>query len=238
MNTMTPLRLPSLLWASLGLIGALACGWAVAAAPAARIDPALLGAAAYLAIWIPLLAALGLSFARRRLGQAAVFLGLRFHALDALWGVGVGCMGRAFDAFLRLLLTGSTGLVQQPTISAIVGPFAQAVALGIIAPVLIAPVLEEIYFRGLIQRTLAAALEPLSPTVNRVLAVVITSLAFAVVHALLLIGTPPEALLAGISTFFFALLAGAAAAVTKRLGGSIVGHVVFNGLAVMLTWSS
>lgn len=238
MKTTTPRHLPRLLWSALGLITAIACAWAVEAASTERIDPAVLSAAAYLAVWIPLLVALVLSFAGQSAREAAGFLGLRFHALDALWGIGLGCMGRAFDAFLRLLLTGSTGLVQQPTLSAIVYPGTQVVAFGIIAPILIAPVIEEIYFRGLIQRALATAFEPLGNTVKWVIAVVVTSLTFALVHAFLLMGTPREALLAGISTFFFALLAGATAAATKRLGGSVVGHVVFNGLAVILTWPS
>ncbi|WP_171041340.1 CPBP family intramembrane glutamic endopeptidase [Sinomonas susongensis] len=233
---MTTLRVPRLVWAALGLIAAVVCGWAIEAIPPARIDPTLLGAAAFLAVWIPLLGALVLSFARQRLNEAASALGLRFQPLDVLWGLGIGCLARAFDAFLRLLLTGSSGLVPQPTLSALASPVVQTVVLGILAPVLIAPVLEEIYFRGLIQRSLASSLEPLGRAPRMAAAVVLTSLAFALVHALLLVGAPTEAMLTGISTFVFALLAGATAAVTNRLGGSIAGHVVFNGLGVLLTW--
>jgi membrane protease YdiL (CAAX protease family) len=163
-------------------------------------------------------------------------LGLRFRPIDLLWGVGIGFIGRSVDAILRLVMVGSTGLGQQPTISAIAAPIAQTVALGIIAPVLIAPVLEEIYFRGLIQRSTAALLEPLGTVTKWTAAVILTSLAFALVHALLLLAQPEEAMLAGISTFVFALLAGTVAAATNRLGGAVVGHVVFNGLGVLLTW--
>lgn len=236
MDTMTRVRVPHLAWATLGLLAAVVFGWAIETIPPARLDPTLLGAAAFLAVWIPLLAALALCFKRERLSETVGFLGLRFQPLDVLWGLGIGCIGRAFDAFLRVAVTGSTGLVQQPTLSALASPVVQTVALGVLAPVLIAPVIEEIYFRGLIQRSLAAALEPLGRAPKWAAAVVLTSLAFALVHALLLIGTPSEAMLTGISTFVFALLAGATAAATNRLGGSITGHIVFNGLGVLLTW--
>jgi hypothetical protein len=177
-----------------------------------------------------------LTLRRANSGDASTMLGLRFRWIDLLWGAGIGFIGRSADAFLRLVVVGSTGLGQQPTISAIAALNAQTVALGIIAPVLIAPVIEEIYFRGLIQRSLAAALEPLSAVTRWAAAVVLTSLAFALVHALLLLAQPEEAMLAGISTFIFALLAGTTAAATNRLGGAVVGHVAFNGLGVLLTW--
>jgi hypothetical protein len=170
--------------------------------------------------------------------DTSALLGLRFRPIDLLWGVGIGFVGRSVDAVLRLLVVGSTGLGQQPTISAIAAPIAQTVALGIIAPVLISPVLEEIYFRGLIQRSTAALLEPLGGVTKWSAAVVLTSLAFALVHSLLMLATPTEATLTGISTFVFALGAGTVAAATNRLGGAVVGHVVFNGLGVLLTWSA
>ncbi|MCH6471819.1 CPBP family intramembrane glutamic endopeptidase [Sinomonas terrae] len=236
MDTITPLRVPRLAWATLGLVAAVVCGWAIEAIPPAQVNPTLLGAVAFLGVWIPLLAALTLCFAKQRLSETLAFLGLRFQPLDALWGLGIGCLGRAFDAFLRMVLTGSGGLVLQPTLSALASPVVQTIVLGILAPVVIAPVIEEIYFRGLIQRSLAAALEPLGRAPRWAAAVVLTSLAFALVHALLLIGTPNEAMLTGISTFIFALLAGTTAAATNRLGGSIAGHIVFNGLGVLLTW--
>lgn len=236
MDTKTSVRRPQLMWAALGLVVAIACGWAVEAASPAQFDPSILEVAAYVAIWIPLMIALGLSFAGRSVREAVALLGLQFRAIDLLWGIGIGCLGRAADALLRLVVMGSTGLVQQPTLSSIVSPDAQTVALGVVAPVLIAPVIEEIYFRGLIQRRLAAVLDRLGSAAKWTCAVVVTSVVFALVHALLLLSTPTEAALAGVSTLVFALLAGATAAATQRLGGAMVGHVVFNGLGVLLTW--
>jgi hypothetical protein len=200
-------------------------------------SPALLSAAAaYAVAWLPMFVVLFLVFRGRRLQDASTALGLCFRPIDLLWGAGIGFVARAADAVLRLAVVGSTGLGQQPTLSAIAAPNAQTIALGIIAPVLIAPLIEEIFFRGLIQRGVAAALEPLGFVTKWTAAVVLTSLAFALVHALLLLATPDEAALVGISTFVFALAAGTTAAATDRLGGAAVGHVVFNGLGVLLTW--
>lgn len=235
MVTKTRRRVPRLVWAGFGLVAAVLCGWTVEAAAAAHLDPALLGVAAYVLVWVPLVLALILSFAGQTVRDAAAYLGLRFRAIDLLWGVGIGCLARAADALIRTLATGSTGLAPQPTLSSIGGLGVQAVALGIIAPVVIAPILEETYFRGLVLRSLAAALGRFSAAARWGAAVVITAAAFALVHALLLAGTPGEAVLTGLSTFLFALLAGAVAAATQRLGGAIVGHVVFNGLGVLLT---
>ena len=221
--------------AGAGLLVTLVGAWALEN-QARPTNPDLLSAAAYAVAWLPMAVVLFLAFRGESLRDASTALGLRFQPIDLLWGAGIGFVARAADAVLRLALVGSTGLGQQPTISAIEVPIAQTVALGIIAPVLIAPVLEEIYFRGLIQRSTAALLEPLGTVTKWTAAVVLTSLAFALVHALLLLAQPEEAMLAGISTFAFALLAGTVAAATNRLGGAVVGHIVFNGLGVLLTW--
>ena len=235
MDTTTATRPRHLVMAGAGLLVTLVGAWALESV-ARPGNPDLLSAAAYAVAWLPMAIVLFLVFRGQSLRDASTALGLRFQPIDLLWGAGIGFIARAADAVLRLALVGSTGLSQQPTLSAIAAPNAQTVALGIVAPVLIAPLLEEIYFRGLIQRGLAAALEPHGAVTKWSAAVVLTSLAFALVHALLLLAMPGEAVLAGISTFVFALLAGTTAAATNRLGGAAVGHVVFNGLGVLLTW--
>ncbi|WP_138416457.1 CPBP family intramembrane glutamic endopeptidase [Sinomonas gamaensis] len=235
MDTLTAARPRHLLLAGVGLLTTLLGAWGLETL-APPTDSVLLNLAAYAVAWVPTILVLVLAFRGLSRQATSALLGLRFRPIDLVWGVGIGFVGRSVDAVLRLAVVGSTGLSQQPTISAIAAPIAQTVALGIIAPVLIAPVLEEVYFRGLIQRSAAALLEPLGPVTKWTAAVILTSLAFALVHALLLIAQPEEAMLAGVSTFVFALLAGTMAAATNRLGGAVVGHVVFNGLGVLLTW--
>lgn len=235
MDTLTLAPPRHLLLAGAGLLATVLGAWALESM-ARPSESVLLSLAAYGVAWVPMIVVLVLVFRRFSNQDRSAALGLRFRPMDLLWGVGIGFIGRSVDAILRLVMVGSTGLGQQPTISAIAAPIAQTVALGIIAPVLVAPVLEEIYFRGLIQRSAAALLEPLGTVTKWTAAVILTSLAFALVHALLLLAQPEEAMLAGISTFVFALLAGTVAAATNRLGGAVVGHVVFNGLGVLLTW--
>ncbi|MEA5456999.1 CPBP family glutamic-type intramembrane protease [Sinomonas sp. JGH33] len=228
-----------LAWAFLGLVGAVACGWGVEMLSTTIASSPILEASAYLAVWIPLVAALILGLRGQRPREALTALGLRLRPLDLLWGIGIGCMGRAADAMLRLLAVGSTGASHAPTLSSVpasISPAAQTIVLGILAPVIVAPVLEELYFRGFLQRALAAAFARFGEVAKWSLAVVLCSLAFAAVHSLLLLANPAEALLTGAATLVFALAAGTTAAATGRLGGAVVGHVVFNGLGVLLTW--
>lgn len=238
MEISTDVRKMQLLWAGLGIVAALTCGWGVQRLSGQVPYSPLLGVAAYLAVWIPFLAALTASFWSETYVRAIAWLGLRLRPLDLLWGIGIGSMVRAFDAALRLSVTGSTGLDRQPALSAIGNLSTETIAWGVLAPVLIAPVLEEIYFRGLIQRALAETFAMLGSVARWSAAVVLTSALFAGVHSLLLLTSPREALLTGLTTFVFALAAGTTAAATRRLGGAIVGHIVFNGLGMLLTWSA
>jgi hypothetical protein len=61
-------------------------------------------------------------------------------------------------------------------------------------------------------------------------AVVVSAVTFALIH-LINAGSPTAVFVIGLSTF--GLGAGALAAVTDRLGGAIVAHVVFNAMVVL-----
>lgn len=234
---------------------------------------------AYLATWVPMLAAVVVAYLGAGWRGAAAGLGLRggglpgrvgvplgggprrdvgvplgvawslgaLWAVDVLWGVAAGCLARAIDAFVNIALYRSTGLNPQPSLGA--GIDGWFIVTGLLAPVLLAPVIEEIFFRGLLQRSLIAGLgRGMPPVVAAIGGVVVTSAVFALVHILVgmsatggatvfgpaAIGTAMVGL--GLSTFVFALAAGAIAAATGRIRGAIVAHVVFNGLAVLLTW--
>jgi membrane protease YdiL (CAAX protease family) len=64
------------------------------------------------------------------------------------------------------------------------------------------------------------------------IAVVVSAATFALIH-LIGVGSPTAALVVGLSTLLFGLGAGALAAMTGRIGGAIVAHVVFNALVVL-----
>ncbi|MDQ4502973.1 CPBP family intramembrane glutamic endopeptidase [Sinomonas sp. ASV322] len=233
METIAALRVRRLTWAGLGIVATLACGLA-AENWAPRDNPHVSGLLAYLAAWLPMLAALTLAMKGNSFRQIVSYLGIRVHAMDIFWGLGLACAARAADGYLQILLTGSTGLESQPTLGAVVS--GSTLVTGVVAPVIIAPLLEEFFFRGLIQRTLTELLRPRSAFARATVAVVVTSLVFAAIHVLLLARTPTELAALAAGTFIFSVGAGIAAAATSRLGAAMVGHVVFNGLGVWLTW--
>jgi membrane protease YdiL (CAAX protease family) len=201
------------------------------------VPPVVSVTVSYLVIWVPLLAAV--VFAMIGLGRVGALrrLGLRLRPLDLVWGVGVGLVARVIDAVVNLGLVGATGLEPAPTIDG--GPVLGVLVVTVLARVLLAPVVEEVFFRGLLQRSTARLLSTptrLDPRGAAVMAVITTSLVFALMHALVGSLSPTGLLVTLVSTTVFGLLVGSLAAATGRIGGAVVAHVVFNGLAVWATW--
>jgi len=210
-------------------------GDAVARAPG--VPPAVTQQVSYLVVWLPLSAALVMSCVGLGRGGTLRLLGLRLRPLDLLWGLGVAVVARALDAGVNLLLTGATGLEPRPLLDG--GPTGAVLVVGVLAPVVVAPLVEELYFRGLVQRTTSRALiEGVRlPRWSAVpVAVLTTSLAFAVLHLAVGSFTPVGQLVVGVGTFLFGALVGTLVAVTGRIGGALVAHVAFNGIAVAATW--
>jgi membrane protease YdiL (CAAX protease family) len=209
--------------------GAFASGWVN--------DANLQTLLAYGATWVPMLAAvIVFGLARRGRGAQAV-LGIRFRPIDLLWGAAIGVLGRFVGAGVNLLLYGTTGLVGQPLIGSIDGWY---VFGALIAPVVIAPVIEETFFRGLMQGALVrryagGADARGGDRTAAVLGVTLTVLIFTAVH---LIGVPSvsAALSVGVPLVVFAVAAGVARQLTGRIGAAVVGHILFNGIAMLLTW--
>jgi uncharacterized protein len=190
---------------------------------------------AYLAAWVPMVGAVVVACVppgpqiRAAWRLASARLGLRFGLFDVFWGIAAGCLARAFDASVNLLLHGSTGLAPQPTLGG--PPDLGVLILAFLAPVLLAPVIEEVFFRGLLQRALVSALGERMPRLGAaVLGVIVASAVFELMHV---VGSGSAAL---IGTFVFGLIAGTLTAATGRIGGAVVAHVVFNGIAVLLMW--
>lgn len=178
-------------------------------------------------VWLPLV--LGIVWVSRRTGQGlngALRLGLG----DLVFAVGIVVMTRVVDAALALALTGTTGLAPAPFLGT---PDFGLLLASAVSAVLVSPVLEEIFFRGLFQRLLATELTPRT----RWLAVLLTAFLFALSHVL--IGTSTSTLVGFqvfVTTFALGILTGALVAMTGRVGGAIVAHVLFNAVAVVATW--
>jgi membrane protease YdiL (CAAX protease family) len=195
-------------------------------------DPRLGELLSYLVVWLPLLAAVltfCFLFGSRSLSRD---IGLRFRPLDLLWGLTLGVIARVVASILEIAAYGSMG-----SAGAILDEPAHDlwwVFVMILAPVLVSPVVEELFFRGLVLRAVArSAID--NGAVRRWafgIAVSVSAVTFALIH-LINAGSPTAALVIGLSTLLFGLGAGALAAVTGRLGGAIVAHVVFNALVVL-----
>lgn len=100
--------------------------------------------------------------------------------------------------------------------------FGEVVVVGLV--VVGAPIVEELFFRGLLLRSLDARLAPLGRRAGPIGAVVISGIVFGLVHA------EPLQLL-GLALFGIAL--GALAETTGRLGPGVVAHASFNAVAVV-----
>lgn len=181
-----------------------------------------------LAVWVPLV--LGVGWVLRRASPALLVRRLGLGWADAVAAIGIVIVCRGLDAVLSVAFFGVTGLTPQPTLGT---PDVLLLVVSAIGVCLVSPVLEEIVFRGVMQRRLSAELTPRT----RFLAVLVTSFVFALMH--LAISTPASSV-AGfevfVTTFVLGLLTGTLVAMTGRIGGAVLAHVLFNTVAVVLTW--
>ncbi len=226
--------------AAAGVLIAVALVWAVgwAALRGWPASPELRTALSYLAAWVPLLGAVfAASYLRGRRSLARDF-GLRFQWIDLFFGLVVGGMMRAATTLIEILLYGRVAS-GGPTFGEVVYD-AWWLIVTILAPVLAAPLIEELFFRGLMLRALVRAAtnrnEPRETPAHTpvVIAILVTALIFAAVHMLQTNGGIEMAVV-GISTLVVGIGTGILAATTGRLGAAIIAHVTYNGLIV--AWS-
>lgn len=181
-----------------------------------------------LAVWVPLGLAVAWSVRRTSAGALVRRLGLGWADVVAAVGIVIVC--RAVDVVLSIAFTGSTGLVPAPTLGP---PDVGLLVVSAIGIVVVSPVLEEVVFRGLFQRRLAAELTPRT----RFLAVLVTAFLFALLHLLLGAGgTTLGGFQVFVTTFLLGVLTGTLVAMTDRIGGAVLAHVLFNAVAVVATW--
>ncbi|WP_176491717.1 CPBP family intramembrane glutamic endopeptidase [Curtobacterium sp. 'Ferrero'] len=179
------------------------------------------------AVWVPLVLGAVWVLARSGRGTLGRF---RVELGDLVFALGIVIVVRVFDVVLSLALTGSTGLAPVPSLGT---PDVGLLVVSAIGVVLVSPLLEELFFRGLFQRLLADELTPRT----RWLAVLLTAFLFALSH--LFLGSATTAVggfQVFLTTFVLGVLTGTLVAMTDRIGGAVVAHVLFNAVAVVATW--
>ncbi|WP_158251204.1 CPBP family intramembrane glutamic endopeptidase [Cryobacterium sp. Y11] len=184
----------------------------------------------YLCVWVPLLAAILVTAGRG--GLAALRLSIR--PIDLVWGLGVGLLARTGASLIEIAGYGSIGTTG--------ASFGETVYDGwwlfgaLVAPVLLAPVIEELFFRGLVLRAVYArvVMETSASRWAAPIAVGVSGLTFALMH---LITIEPAStvvvVVVGCSTLLFGLGAAFVSLLTGRIGGAIIAHVTFNGLVIV-----
>jgi membrane protease YdiL (CAAX protease family) len=164
---------------------------------------------------------------RRGIGSLASDFGLRFRPVDLAIGLAIGLVARGLSVLLVVLVTNVTGHVPENGNLVLGDELAWALVRGILITSLVAPFVEELFFRGLVLR----AIRNLGARATAS-AIVVSTLLFVAMH-LWQSTDVTLAIIVGATT----LLLGAANAIvtvtTGRLGPAITAHVVFNASAVV-----
>ncbi len=195
-------------------------------------DPRFAVLAGYVCVWVPLVGALAVS--SRQFGKKAFarLLRLRVHPLDLLWGLGVGLLARVGTSLIEIWGYGNIGT--------------SGVRLGetsydgwwlfsaLLAPVLLAPVIEELFFRGLILRAVYDRTARRARRAAAPIAIAVSGLTFSLMHLVVL--DPSNAavvLVVGTSTLVFGLAAAGLSVATGRIWAAVIAHITFNALVVL-----
>jgi membrane protease YdiL (CAAX protease family) len=196
--------------------------WAWSLILVALVDLVLLSA--------PLLGAVIVA-ARVTQERLTVATGLRgFSWIDVVAGLGVGLVARALVELVAPS-TGGLGGGLIPDDSSVMA----AMIVTLAGAVLVTPVIEELFFRGLLQRSLGDALAGAGRWVAGPVAVLFSTALFAGLHALAVGPFVPVGLLLG--TVAVGLGCGVLTLLTGRLAGALTAHVVFNAVgAALLIW--
>jgi membrane protease YdiL (CAAX protease family) len=161
-------------------------------------------------------------------------LGLRFRWID-LWGLAVGVGAQYAIALLYWPFAHDIHNMNAPGQKLTGGAHGGGVVVVAVATVIVAPFMEELFFRGLLFKALARLFTPPGPGVTRargagvVLAVIVDGLLFGLAHG-------EWVQFAGLA-LFGAVLA-AISYRTGRLGMNMMAHASFNLVAVVSIFSS
>lgn len=204
-----------------------------------------LGFASALLAYAGLMAVIVVASRRLGLRSLAADFGLRFRPIDLLIGLGIGVVGRIFTLVLTVVAISITGYSPEQGNFVLASEPLWIVLNGVVIAVLVAPLVEELFFRGLLLRAVRNRVlrwrgreQPADAATQKravILSIAISSIAFMALHMYQAVDDPTLAIILGGSTLFVGAANAVVALLTHRLGGAVVGHMVFNGSAVVLS---
>ncbi len=196
---------------------------------ALTVPPAWIVIGGLVGLWIGFLGAVLLASRLRGTGSIVRDMGLRIMRWDPLIGIGAGLVGQfilvnllylPFEHFNPKL----SQELQQPA-KHLTGGF-PGVDLAVIAAltVLVVPVVEELFFRGLVLRGFLRLFRGAGRILGPALAVITTGVVFGLAHVELLelLGLASFGIVLSVMAYKF-----------KRLGPSIFAHATFNLIAIL-----
>jgi len=182
---------------------------------------------AYLLIWLPLIATVllgGIRYGQNSLSRDA---GLSIRWIDLGIGLLVGLI-------TRFLVQGIAPVTPEATLDGQhTMPAPAHLAVLIIGAVLIAPLVEELFFRGILQRSVSGLVRG-GRAARITISVLVSTPLFVLLH--LSTAAPASWGTVAVTTGIAGLAFGLLAATTRRLGSSIVAHAVFNALGLVFLY--
>ena len=201
----------------------------MAAISAASVPPEWYVVSTLIGLWIGFFGAPWLASFTRGTRHLWADLGVRFRWID-LWGIAIGIGGQFVIALLYAPFRHDIRNFNGPSQKLTGGAHGGGFLLVALATVLLAPFMEELFFRGLLFKSLARLFTPNGGGATRargagiVLAVVVDGLLFGLAHG-------EWVQLAGLALFGMALAA--ISYRTGRLGMNMVAHASFNLVAIL-----
>jgi uncharacterized protein len=182
---------------------------------------------------------------RRGLGSLRRDFGFELHWIDLLIGVGLAVALQISNALVYLFAVNVLHLPVAPT-GNITLPKTRWLAVldGLAVASFFAPIVEELFFRGLLMRSIRNLVirraKPEGPRTTRRAArisIVVSALVFAAAH-LYESRNLTMLFVLGISIFIFGLVSAAIATRTGRLGPSMMIHMLTNGFGIVVLLST
>lgn len=194
--------------------------------------------AGLLPIWIGMFGMSWWAVRHRGTGNWRRDLGLQFKPVDLAIGLGVGLGCRLAAGVIFLVLSQLQGGMGQGNLETVTGGLSDAALWFVMvgAVTFVAPVVEEIFFRGLLLRSLGSTMVRTRPAWTaarrRQVACLVSAALFTAVH-LTELSDPLSVLPLVLTWFGLGYITAQLTLTTGRLGPAIVSHIVFNGVATV-----